>query len=168
MKPIPSRSSCRWGARTRCDELFEAARPRLRGPLRLVLDRELVVAIECPRCRWRGEVMRPRVKVKAAEAICPNCNEPARPEFVSARRRRFAAGGRTAFPRRHSPLRYREGRRGGRIGLLPPGRRPGGAQHGVGIRPLSGDDITFGEMSVREPERRQRPDRDRQFRLSGL
>jgi proteasome lid subunit RPN8/RPN11 len=28
---------------------------------------------------------------------------------------------------------------------------------------LSGDDITFGELSVREPERRQRPDRDRRF-----
>jgi proteasome lid subunit RPN8/RPN11 len=28
---------------------------------------------------------------------------------------------------------------------------------------LSGDEITFGEMSVREPERRQRPDRDRRL-----
>ena len=28
---------------------------------------------------------------------------------------------------------------------------------------MSGDDITFGEMTVREPERRQRPDRDRRF-----
>ena len=28
---------------------------------------------------------------------------------------------------------------------------------------MSGDEITFGEMSVREPERRQRPDRDRRF-----
>jgi proteasome lid subunit RPN8/RPN11 len=28
---------------------------------------------------------------------------------------------------------------------------------------LSGDEITFGELSVREPERRQRPDRDRKF-----
>jgi proteasome lid subunit RPN8/RPN11 len=33
----------------------------------------------------------------------------------------------------------------------------------VGNGPLSGDEITFGEMSVREPERRQRPDRDRRF-----
>lgn len=65
-------------------ELFEAARPRLTGPLRLVLDRELVVAVECPRCGWRGEVMRPRVRVKASEAICPQCKEDARPEFVSA------------------------------------------------------------------------------------
>jgi proteasome lid subunit RPN8/RPN11 len=28
---------------------------------------------------------------------------------------------------------------------------------------LNGDEITFGEMKVREPERRQRPDRDRRF-----
>ena len=65
-------------------QLFEAARPRLQGPLHLVLDRELVVAVDCPRCSWRGEVLRPRVRVKASEAICPQCNEPGRPEFVSA------------------------------------------------------------------------------------
>ena len=33
----------------------------------------------------------------------------------------------------------------------------------VGNEPLSGDEIIFGEMQVREPERRHRPDRDRQF-----
>ena len=65
-------------------ELFEAAQPSLQGPLRLVLERELVVAVECPRCSWRGEVMRPRVRVKASEAICPQCKDDARPEFVSA------------------------------------------------------------------------------------
>jgi adenylyltransferase/sulfurtransferase len=54
------------------------------GPLRLALDRELVVAVDCPRCGWRGELMRPRVKVRASEAGCPNCGEPARPEIVSA------------------------------------------------------------------------------------
>jgi molybdopterin-synthase adenylyltransferase len=64
-------------------ELFEAVRPHLPGPLHLVLDRELVVAIECARCDWRSPVMRPRVKVKSAEARCPNCREPARPVFES-------------------------------------------------------------------------------------
>ena len=39
----------------------------------------------------------------------------------------------------------------------------GERQHGLGIRPLSGDEIIFGEMTVREPERRLRPDRDRRF-----
>ena len=33
----------------------------------------------------------------------------------------------------------------------------------MGTQPVSGDDIIFGEMSVREPERRPRPDRDRKF-----
>jgi proteasome lid subunit RPN8/RPN11 len=33
----------------------------------------------------------------------------------------------------------------------------------MGIPPLSGDEIVFGEMKVREPERRPRPDRDRRF-----
>jgi molybdopterin-synthase adenylyltransferase len=64
-------------------ELFEAVRSHLPGRLHLVLDRELVVAIECARCGWRSEVMRPRVKVKSAEAHCPNCREPARPVFES-------------------------------------------------------------------------------------
>ena len=65
------------------EELFEAVRPRLAGRLHLVLDRELVVSIECPRCTWRAEVMRPRVKVKSSEAECPNCKEEVRPVFES-------------------------------------------------------------------------------------
>ena len=64
-------------------EFFEAVRPHLPGRLHLILDRELVVAIECARCDWRSEVMRPRVKVRSAEANCPNCREPARPVFES-------------------------------------------------------------------------------------
>jgi proteasome lid subunit RPN8/RPN11 len=36
-------------------------------------------------------------------------------------------------------------------------------QHRLGNRPLSGDEIIFGEIKVREPERRLRPDRDRRF-----
>jgi len=65
-------------------ELFSKARQTLEGHLRLVLDRELVVAVDCPRCGWRTVIMRPRSKVKAAEAVCPDCREPARPEFTSA------------------------------------------------------------------------------------
>ncbi len=68
-------------------DLFAAVRHRggvdADGSLELALDRELVVALECPRCGWRAEVMRPRVKVRAAEAVCPACREPARPEFTS-------------------------------------------------------------------------------------
>jgi adenylyltransferase/sulfurtransferase len=65
-------------------ELFAAVRPRLHGHLRLALDREVVVAVDCPRCSWRAEVMLPRVRVTVSEAICPQCREPARPEFASA------------------------------------------------------------------------------------
>ncbi len=64
-------------------DLLRAAREHLEGPLHLVLDRELVVAIECPRCAWRGEIMRPRVKVRAGEAVCASCRKPALPVFAS-------------------------------------------------------------------------------------
>jgi adenylyltransferase/sulfurtransferase len=73
------------GQRATVAELLRAAGAHLPGgPLRLALDRELVVAVDCPRCGWRGEVMRPRVKVGAGEAACPTCRQPARPEFASA------------------------------------------------------------------------------------
>jgi molybdopterin/thiamine biosynthesis adenylyltransferase len=65
-------------------DLLAAARPDLEGPLSLALDRELVVAADCPRCGWRQEIMRPRTKVRQAEAACPNCREPGRPEMTSA------------------------------------------------------------------------------------
>jgi adenylyltransferase/sulfurtransferase len=65
-------------------ELFAQARAQLQGPLRLVLDRELVVAVDCPRCGWRSEVLRPRTKVKTTDAVCPQCREPARPEMTSS------------------------------------------------------------------------------------
>ena len=72
------------GNQSSVSELLQAAGGSVEGPLQLVLDRELVVAIECPRCAWRGEVMRPRVKVRAAEAICASCRQPAIPVFTSA------------------------------------------------------------------------------------
>ena len=109
--------------------------------------------------------MRPRVKVKAAEAVCPNCREPARPEFASAvdEDSPLAAEplSRVGIP----ALRYRADRRAGRFRVLPAGRRPRqwDSRPGMGTQPLSGDEIIFGEMKVREPERRLRPDRDRKF-----
>jgi adenylyltransferase/sulfurtransferase len=65
-------------------DLFAAARSSLEGPLTLALDRDLVTALDCPRCGWRAEVMRPRTKVRQAEAVCPTCRETARPEVVSS------------------------------------------------------------------------------------
>ncbi len=79
--PAPQESSL--GCRNRVSELFETARERLHGPLRLMLDRELVVRLDCLRCQWHTEVMAPRAKVKAAGAVCPHCREPALPEFAS-------------------------------------------------------------------------------------
>jgi adenylyltransferase/sulfurtransferase len=64
-------------------ELFAASRDHVEGPTELALDRELVVALDCPRCGWREEVMRPRAKVRVSEANCPSCRVPARPEFAS-------------------------------------------------------------------------------------
>ena len=72
------------GHQAMVSELLKAAGAHLDGPLHLVLDRELVVAVDCPRCGWRGAVMRPRVKVTAGAASCPNCREAARPELASA------------------------------------------------------------------------------------
>jgi molybdopterin-synthase adenylyltransferase len=64
--------------------LFAEAKVLLEGPLTLVLDRDLVTMLDCPRCGWHREVFRPRTRVSQAEAMCPNCNEPARPEIVCA------------------------------------------------------------------------------------
>src|SRR5580693_3523842 len=42
------------GHRSTVSDLLRAAGAHVQGPRQLVLDRELVVAIECPRCAWRG------------------------------------------------------------------------------------------------------------------
>lgn len=63
--------------------LFAAARGTLSGPLTLGLDRDLVVSVDCPRCGWHVDVLRPRTKVAMSEAVCPRCGEPGRPESVS-------------------------------------------------------------------------------------
>src|SRR4051794_10839639 len=62
--------------------LFAAVRPMVAGPLGLALERDLIVALDCPRCGWRAEVFRPRTRMRQSEAVCPNCRETARPELV--------------------------------------------------------------------------------------
>jgi adenylyltransferase/sulfurtransferase len=64
--------------------LFDAARTTMDGggPLALALERDLVVALDCPRCGWRSDVFRPRTRMRQSEAVCPGCREPARPELV--------------------------------------------------------------------------------------
>ena len=152
-------------------ELFEAARPHVEGPLELALDRELVVAIDCPRCGWRGEVMRPRIKVRAGRGRLPELPRAGAARSSPAPSRnprrwptsRFAASasrltiscGSTARPARGSSC-------------WPPTATTGHGRDrrgdGAGGRePVNGDDIVFGEMKVREPERLPRPDRDRKY-----
>lgn len=72
------------GAADSAAALFAAARPMLTGSLVLNLDRDLVVAVECPRCGWRAEIHRPRSRVAMKESICPACQEAARPETLSS------------------------------------------------------------------------------------
>ncbi len=54
-------------------------RQNLDGPLAIVLDRELVVSIQCADCGQTRTVLRPRVVVSQREAICESCGKPARP-----------------------------------------------------------------------------------------
>jgi molybdopterin-synthase adenylyltransferase len=62
--------------------LFEAARPTLEGPLSLALERDLIVALHCPRCGWHLDVFRPRTRMRQSDAACPDCRELAQPELV--------------------------------------------------------------------------------------
>ena len=48
-----------------------------------MLERDLVVAIDCPRCGGRVDVFQPRTKVASSAALCPRCREAGRPEIVS-------------------------------------------------------------------------------------
>lgn len=79
--PAPARLDLGHGASV--GDLFDAAGRTLEGSLTLALDRDLVIAVVCPRCDWRKEVMRPRTKVGLTEAICPNCRAAGRPEIIS-------------------------------------------------------------------------------------
>ena len=87
----PSHHELDLGSSAPVEELFERARGRLSGPLRLVLDRELLVALACPRCDRREVVMRPRRLMRASAAVCPGCGREALPEFASAVEERTAA-----------------------------------------------------------------------------
>lgn len=71
------------GASSRASEVLTIARKELEGPLSLVLDRDLVIALDCARCGWRQPVMRARSLVRQEEAICPKCRQAAHPETVS-------------------------------------------------------------------------------------
>jgi adenylyltransferase/sulfurtransferase len=61
---------------------FHQASNHDQEPLRLQLDRDLVVSIDCPQCATSRRVMRPRFAVTMAEAKCQDCGQLAKPVFV--------------------------------------------------------------------------------------
>lgn len=66
-------------------DLFQATAGRFsHGPLRLSLDRDLVVSLECARCESTRRVSRPQQAVPQSQAICPECGEPSRPTLQHA------------------------------------------------------------------------------------
>lgn len=71
------------GHQARAADLFEEVRKSRAGPLSLVLDRDLVTAINCPRCGWNVEVFRPRALVRISEATCPTCRQAGHVETIS-------------------------------------------------------------------------------------
>jgi len=67
------------------EELFLAVHEHLGdGPLKIALDRDLVVSVKCDRCGTVRRVMRPLPLVATSQGVCPKCNEMARPEIVHA------------------------------------------------------------------------------------
>jgi adenylyltransferase/sulfurtransferase len=72
-------------AQATASELFAAARPHFSNGamLRLALDRELVVALECHACSRKWRVMRPQTLVRLRDAAC-ECGQTAAPLLASA------------------------------------------------------------------------------------
>ncbi len=52
------------------------------GPLRLSLDRDLVVSVICESCGTTQPVMQPLPQVGLSQGICPQCKQLGRPELV--------------------------------------------------------------------------------------
>ncbi|MCH5375520.1 MAG: ThiF family adenylyltransferase [Planctomycetes bacterium] len=52
------------------------------GPLRLSLDRDLVVSVICESCGTSRSVMRPLPLVGLSQGICPQCKQMGRPELT--------------------------------------------------------------------------------------
>ncbi len=64
-------------------DLFAAVRKRAAsdGAMRLSLDRDLVVSVDCAKCNTSEPVMRPLQSVGMSEAKCASCGETARPNI---------------------------------------------------------------------------------------
>jgi molybdopterin/thiamine biosynthesis adenylyltransferase len=79
----PSPTEVPLTSRNSAADLFAMVPKSTDGPRQLMLDRELLLSVHCPRCGWHQEMMRPRMKVRAVEADCPECKQPALPDFLS-------------------------------------------------------------------------------------
>ena len=72
--------------------LFEAAAEHFHSPrekteaahLRLLLDRDLVVSLDCAKCKTSRPVHRPIQAVSLSQAVCPKCGEGAVPKLQHA------------------------------------------------------------------------------------
>jgi adenylyltransferase/sulfurtransferase len=123
------------GAASTAADVFAKARDGLKGPLSLALNHELVLGVDCPRCDWRAEIMRPRMKVRQAESLCPKCAEPGRPEFTSTASEDSPLSGRTLADLGVPPydIVRVDGAAGSQFYLLAGDR--GGRQTGWGLCP---------------------------------
>ncbi|MBC8877129.1 MAG: ThiF family adenylyltransferase [Planctomycetes bacterium] len=80
--PEPVELPFRAGTHT-ASELFAAVREHFgEGRLQIVLDRDLVVSVNCDQCGTNRRVMKPLALVAMSQGMCPECNEMARPEIV--------------------------------------------------------------------------------------
>jgi adenylyltransferase/sulfurtransferase len=65
-------------------DLFAAVREHFEtSDITLALDRDLVISLDC-RCGHSRPVMKPRERVPAASAACPQCGSEATPQMVHA------------------------------------------------------------------------------------
>ena len=62
--------------------LFDRSRSTIAGPLELVLDRDLAVALTCPACESREEVSIPQGRLGQSRARCEHCGGGRVPEVV--------------------------------------------------------------------------------------
>ena len=78
------------GASDRVDALFAAT-----GGVRLHLDRDLLVDLECPGCGVKKEVMKPLARVTLREGKCPTCGGVMKTTIVHAVEKGGPLAGRT-------------------------------------------------------------------------
>jgi adenylyltransferase/sulfurtransferase len=78
------------GASNRVEELLDSV-----GGVRLHLDRDLLVEVECPACRVKKEVYRPVAGVAHGDGVCPRCGAVMRTTIVHTVERGTALAGRT-------------------------------------------------------------------------